>query len=280
MAAAIFCPECGSENTIRKGVCFRCGYREPKPASIPKSSVSPTPSPPVVVPKPVPFTGPAASSPQPPSSTPTTSGPLPSYQVPPGATSGKITAIGAPRTEVMEPHWGDSMAKVAGVLAIFVALVVGVVLLKWIVALLLPLIVILIIPILLFPRITGLMSHLVPPRLGPRGQRSKSDRQDIEIPVTPFTVTSANGAAMEVVLRGELHGGSLHLGDSVEVSGKALRDGTFQAHAVLNTVTHARTTVRQHPVVVRSRIKAIASLFCIIVLAVMIISLFQSFNHM
>jgi hypothetical protein len=111
----------------------------------------------------------------------------------------------------------------------------------------------------------------------PRGRRASSpQRQDVEIPVTAFTLTTAGGQSVEVVLRGELRGGALHLGDSVEVWGRAVRAGWVQAKAVVNTVSGARTTTRQHPALTRSRIETIGGAIAVVFLGLVLLSLFQS----
>ena len=187
------------------------------------------------------------------------------------AIEGKITALGVPRTEVVALGPGDALARIVAKLA-FVLVVVLVV------VALFPFIVVLLILGLLLPGLRGLMPSPWLFLLGRGGgQNNQNQRQDVEIPVTPFTVTTPDGRRLEVVLRGELQGGSPHLGDTVSVQGRAGRNGTIHAKSITNTATGARTTTREHPALVKARIKTFGSLITLVCLCFIVYSVVSAY---
>jgi len=253
MASSIVCPECGGQNTIRKGVCFRCGHREPKSTPLPVPAPKPAPVVTPPPPSPKPFPAPVFTPPPP------TPSPSPVYPPTPAASpvsadqrnavQGKITSLGTPRTEVVELKWGDILSRTAVSLTMLVLILWGLITFFWIV-------VIVLLIVLLVPPIRSMLPFLLMMRRG-GGKNNDSKPEDIEIPVTPFTITTSSGESIEVVLRGELQGGSPHLGDTVEVHGRRSGNGTIKASSVVNIVTGAKTTTREHPAATRSRWKAI-----------------------
>src|SRR5664280_327308 len=169
MVPTLKCPECQGERTIRKGVCFRCGYRESQSA---QASGSPTPPMPMPIPEVVRSAPPTAPSPSSPSSptAPTSSR---------GATSGdrltgRINALGTPRTEVTTLSWGNALASVVTRLAFVLAVIIGVIAF-------LPLILIMLIMLMFFPGLRGVMTSPLRFLPGRGGQSSQSQREDVEI---------------------------------------------------------------------------------------------------
>lgn len=175
--------------------------------------------------------------------------------------TGRISSLGTPRTEVVEARWGDALARIAALLVVLALTVIGF-------ATFWPLLLILAVVLLLVRggrRVLG-GSLMMLFALG-RSRRDRRDPRELDIPVTPFTIRRSDGTQIEATLRGELAGGSLHLGDLVELTGRAGRDGVITCSEVRNETTGARTTVRRHPALARSRVKAIAS--CVVIVVVL-----------
>ncbi len=269
MVAPITCPDCGGERTIRKGVCFRCGYRLPKNERLPAESSRPEP------PAAESFRcePPAAESfqtvPLPVEPTVVEAGPTNRATGTAGGLTGKITSIGTPRFEVVGLKWGGALAWLATKLALFIGFL-----------LLLPLVITFMVVMLVIPPLRGLAISPLFLLFGRGGSGGHPRSEDVEIPVTPFTVTTADGRSVEIVLRGELQGGSPHLGDAVAVRGRPSRNGTINAKSVTNVDTGARITTREHPAVVRSRIKAVASVIALVLLGGILFLLFQIVSQM
>lgn len=265
------CPDCGGDRTIHKGVCFRCGYRVPRAPGSPTPAQVPAPSPSTPAPFPVPPQSGSGYLPVPAS-------PVPAQSSPPGSASvglvGEITSLGTPRSEIVELSWGDTLARIVAQLASLVALILGAIIFF-------PIVVVLVLVMLLVPAARFLLPSplmLLLARRGGGGEQPR--RREIEVPVTPFTITTPEGRHVEVILRGELQGGSPHLGDPVEVHGRVTRNGAVQAKTVLNRATGTATTTREHPAIARSRAKAIASLFAIAFLGFVLFSLIQYLTHL
>ncbi len=175
--------------------------------------------------------------------------------------------MGPVRTEFVEFSLSDGLAKIALTLAL---LSVGI----WLfMTILLPLILILVLLLIFMPALRWLVP--LPFMAMGRGRR-RDEPRDVELPITPLTVSTDAGVSVEVVLRGELRGGSPHLGDEVDVVGRTRRDGTVQASALLNRRTGARTTTRLHPAILRSRVRTFSSIAVILVCGVGLIPVLQT----
>lgn len=266
---ADICPDCGGKRTVRKGVCFRCGYRQPREAT----TVRPArPLPP-----------PATSSPRAPhwSSAPPQSPVVPTTPIPASRTGstvskksqveghvvGRVTTMGMQRTELVVLKWGDLLTRTFVRLAVVVGAVVFV-------KAYLPFVIVVGLAVLFFASVRSFLPVFLMPMLSGRGRERQRQEREIEVSIQPFTITVSDGKEKEVILRGELRGGSPHLGDCVEVSGKEMRDGTIRARSVYNTSTGARITMREHPAIVRSRVKVVGSLLGIAILGyVLVVSL-------
>lgn len=270
VATISICPDCGGDRTIHKGVCFRCGYRVPRVPGPP--TAPPVPAPTVPAPLPVPpQQGGSGYLPAQPPSVPAQSSPTGSASV---GLVGEITSLGMPRSEIVELSWGDTLARIVAQLAALVALILGAIIFF-------PIVIVLVLVMLLVPAARFLLPNPLMLLLARRGGGgNQPPPRDIEVPVTPFTITTPQGRHVEVILRGELRGGSPHLGDPVEVHGRVMRNGAVQAKTVLNRSTGTATTTREHPAIARSRAKAIASLFAIAFLGFVLYSLFQYLTHL
>lgn len=242
-------------------MCFRCGYRAPKAATVP-----PLPAQTPTLP-----TRPSTATSTGPRATPVPA-PVPAASPGPRGDSsdlrGRITTLGAPRVELVELAWGDALVGIVSKLALVVVLIMGTIVFF-------PVVVILLLVMLFVPALRTLLPMSMLFMRGRGGRDPQSQRREVEIPITPFTLATDDGRTVEVELRGELHGGSPHLGDTVEVRGHMSRNGTIAAQRVTNTATGASITTREHPAVVRSRVQATASIAAMIVLALVLVGLFQ-----
>lgn len=272
---ADICPDCGGKRTVRKGVCFRCGYRQPRD----DTTVQPA----------CPLPPPATSSPPVPhwSSAPHQSPVVPTTSTPASRTGsatskktqvegqvvGRITTMGIQRTELVVLKWGHLLTRTFVRLAVVVGAVVFV-------KAYLPFVIVVGLVILFSASVRSLLPVILMPMLSGRGRERQHQEREIEVAIQPFTITATDGKEKEVILRGELRGGSLHLGDCVEVSGKEVRDGTIRARSVYNTSTGARITMREHPAIVRSRVKVVGSLLGIAILGYLLVVSLQSFSQL
>lgn len=271
VSVTAICPECGGERTIRKGVCFRCGYREKLPSASGQPKTAPAvPVEPVIATTPV-QSVPVAPRPVLPYSPPKSASPSSTAVVGVKGTEGRITALGAPRTEVVALGPGDALARVTGRLAFALVMLLSIIALF-------PLIVVIVALSLVIPGLRGLMlSPWLVLRGRGAGRNGQDQRQEVEIPITPFTLTTTDGRRIEVILRGELQGGSPHLGDDVSVHGRIGRNGTIEARSVTNTATGAKTTTRRHPALVKARVKAILSIIALVGLCLLVYSLARTY---
>ncbi len=73
--------------------------------------------------------------------------------------------------------------------------------------------------------------------------RGHSGPTDVQIPIHRFRLQADTGQMVECVLRGQLAGGGIYLGEDVEVSGKfSLTTGVFNVQRVVSHSTGAVTT--------------------------------------
>lgn len=105
----------------------------------------------------------------------------------------------------------------------------------------------LLLPLRVFVFVIGL---LVPPlralvgaSMQPVGGRGAPGGQTVSVRETAFRLRDIDGVDHDCLLRGELRGGALRLGDQVEVRGRrALRGAEVQVSQVTNAVTGTITT--------------------------------------
>jgi hypothetical protein len=137
---------------------------------------------------------------------------------------------------------------------------------------LLPVWIVLIIMSIFFAPLRMLLPFAMMRGRGPGG----SGPQTVEVPVSPFTVTTEAGQAVEVMLRGEIYGGALHLGDRVQVSGRTSRTGVIKAKQVTNLDTGSQTRVRTHPVIRNARLKMVGSAVLVVFALLVALNLLHS----
>lgn len=185
---------------------------------------------------------------------------------------GRIISLGVPRTEVVSLRVGDALAKLAGQLAVLVVMVMLARIFFW-------MLVVVVLLMIVFRPLRWLLSPAlqVGGMMRGRGGGQQLNRLDVEVPVTSFTLNDSSGKLHEVVLRGELRGGSPHLGDEVEVVGRVGRNGEIRAKAVKNLATRATVSTRLHPAEGRARLQVVMGVIAIPLLAFMAYALVTTF---
>lgn len=84
----------------------------------------------------------------------------------------------------------------------------------------------------------GLVGSLLARRMLGGDQRMyRTD--ELQVPITPFTLTADNGTLYDCTLRGELRGGFLKLGEPVEVRGRSSRARVMRVNSVRSLRTGA-----------------------------------------
>jgi len=100
----------------------------------------------------------------------------------------------------------------------------------------------------LIPRAIGLLlalryamlRYLLIPSLLGMGRRPQEPER-LRVPVTPFMLTADDGTLYDCIIRGEVRGGFLKLGEQVEVCGRVDRARVVRASAVRSLRTGAIT---------------------------------------
>ncbi len=73
------------------------------------------------------------------------------------------------------------------------------------------------------------------------GNRHQNRPDQLQVPVTPFVLKGDDGTKYDCILRGEIRGGFLKLGESVEVSGHIDRNCVVRVDQVQSLSTNAIT---------------------------------------
>lgn len=123
----------------------------------------------------------------------------------------------------------------------------------------------------LIPRAIGLLLALryamlrfllIPSLLGMGGR--PQERERLKLPVTPFVLTADDGTVYDCIIRGEVRGGFLKLGEQVEVSGRVDRTRVMRASEVRSLRTGAITRGYVHPQARFAPVRAVITLFVVI----------------
>jgi hypothetical protein len=93
--------------------------------------------------------------------------------------------------------------------------------------------------LLLLLRFKALRLLLIPSVFGLGNGANEPDR--VPVPVTPFLLTTDDGRLFDCIVRGEVRGGFLKLGEQVEVSGRLDRSKVVRASAVQSVRTGSIT---------------------------------------
>lgn len=237
------CPRCG-RNLIGAGVCPAGDYRVPtgsKPNSDPGSS-APTPS---AYTPPAPTSHTFSASPSPSNSASSSSAPpkphsstARSFSTPPVSPPlsnpsssgvryafggvqirGMIDEVGAERVESVSLAAHNAMSHAATGVLTAIPRAIGII----------------------FGLIFAPLRMLLVPSLFTGSRRQKGPNQ-LQVPVTPFVLKGDDGNAYDCILRGEVRGGFLKLGESVEVSGHIDRSRVVRVDQVRSLRTNAITT--------------------------------------
>lgn len=118
---------------------------------------------------------------------------------------------------------------------------------------------------------------LIPSLLG--GRRTQNGPDQLQIPITPFVVTSDEGTTYDCVIRGEMRGGFLKLGEAVEVSGRIDGSRVLRVDAVTSLRTGAVTRGRIDPRIRAARAQTIAGVLFLIMLILILVGLIQTFGR-
>ncbi|MBJ2329769.1 hypothetical protein JFX23_08350 [Schaalia cardiffensis] len=108
------------------------------------------------------------------------------------------------------------------------------------------------------------------------GRSTKAlERREVQVPLHAFTLErSSTGERIDVILRGELSGGYLALGDLVLVDGRQKRSGIVEARKITNLEKGTRISGREHPAIRRERAQIMAGVFLLVVIILCIASWF------
>jgi hypothetical protein len=269
------CPRCG-RNLIGAGICPAGDYRAPTTrgkANADQGSTAPTPS---AYTPPVPPSGASsASSPPPhasssspdhpkphpsaarPFSTPSVPPPLPNpssgglrYGFAGAEIRGVIDEVGSERMESVSLAAHNAMSHVATGVLTAIPRAIGLVL------------------ALLFEP----LRMLFVPSLS-AGSRRQQRPSQVQVPVTPFVLRGDDGNAYDCILRGEVRGGFLKLGEPVEVIGRIDRSSVVRVSQVRSLRTNAITTGWVERRAKFARIHTIVGFIAIIFLIFLLLSL-------
>ena len=212
MTVAGICPKCGRA-LVGAGVCPTGDYRAPSSIQPRPSAATPSPTPSSYTPPdPVGYAPlPAPPAPSPPPYPRSFSAPSSSAYMPPAVPApsprqgafggvrirGTIDEVGVERYESVSMAAQNAMGNAAAGLLTAIPRAIGVIL-----------------GLLFAPLRMLLMPSLL------AGGRRRNGPDQLQVPVTPFVLRSGDGTEYDCILRGEVRGGFLKLGEAVEVSGR------------------------------------------------------------
>lgn len=133
----------------------------------------------------------------------------------------------------------------------------------------------------LIPRAIGLLLALryamlrfllIPSLLGMGGRPQEPER--LKVPVTPFVLTADDGTVYDCIIRGEVRGGFLKLGEQVEVSGRVDRTRVMRASEVRSLRTGAITRGYVHLQARLAPLRTVVTLVIVIGLITSLVSVF------
>jgi hypothetical protein len=110
---------------------------------------------------------------------------------------------------------------------------------------------------------------LVPSLLGGRGREQRPEH--LQVPVTPFIIVDEGGRHHECLLRGEVRGGFLRLGEEVEVDGTRDRSNVFRARRIRSVRSHATISGWVDPRARTARAQTVAGAVFLALLVVIVL---------
>jgi hypothetical protein len=116
---------------------------------------------------------------------------------------------------------------------------------------------------------------LVPSLMGGRQRRNRAD--ELQVPINPFVLKGEDGTEYDCTLRGEVRGGFLKLGESVEVVGRVDRTRVIQVNSVRSLRTGAVTQGWVDPRARMARVHAVAGVVFLIAMLILLLSIFSAF---
>jgi ABC-type antimicrobial peptide transport system permease subunit len=169
---------------------------------------------------------------------------------------GTIDEVGAQRTESVSMAAQNAMGSAAVGALTAIPRAIGVIL----ALLFAPL------RLLLLPRIMG-------------GGRKQSGPDQLQVPVTPFVLRADDGNEYDCMIRGEVRGGFLKLGEAVEVSGRIDRSRVVRVDQVQSIRTNAITKGWIDPRARMAQFQAVAGVVFLVFLLIFLISIISAFER-
>lgn len=118
---------------------------------------------------------------------------------------------------------------------------------------------------------------LVPSLMG--GGRKQSSPDQLQVPVTPFVLKADDGNEYDCMIRGEIRGGFLKLGEAVEVSGRIDRTRVIRIDQVQSIRTNAITKGWVDPRARMAQFQALAGVVFLVFLLIVLISILSAFGR-
>lgn len=110
------------------------------------------------------------------------------------------------------------------------------------------------------------------------GGRRKDNPDHLQVPATPFVVRGADGVEYDCVLRGEVRGAFLKLGEPVEITGRIDRSRVVRVDQVQSLRTNAITKGWVNPRAKMAKAQTVAGVIFLICLVLFLIAIVSSFG--
>jgi hypothetical protein len=108
------------------------------------------------------------------------------------------------------------------------------------------------------------------------GGRRQRGPDHVQVPVTPFVIRASDGTHFDCVLRGEMRGAFLKLGESVEVVGRMDRSNVVRVDSVRSLKTNAVTKGWIDPSARMAKVQTVAGVIFLVMILFFILSIFNS----
>lgn len=131
--------------------------------------------------------------------------------------------------------------------------------------------------LLLALRFATLRLFLIPSLLGMNRRPDEPDR--LQVPVTPFMLIADDGTPYDCLIRGEVRGGFLKLGEQVEVSGRLDRTHVLRVSTVRSVRTGAITRGYVHLQARMASVHMAVTIIMVIALVMFLVSIFAALGR-